>query len=72
MTGNWAVRTPITAGSTEWGKVAVTWWTDKIKNLHKNDFIMAAKTDPQEVREGIAVVIPSDEIGRTAAENRTR
>src|SRR5262245_17922004 len=30
---------------TEWGKVAVTWWTHKIKNLHKNDFIMAAKTD---------------------------
>ncbi|HEV8719111.1 MAG TPA: 4a-hydroxytetrahydrobiopterin dehydratase, partial [Candidatus Binatia bacterium] len=23
----------------------VTWWTHKIKNLHKNDFIMAAKTD---------------------------
>jgi 4a-hydroxytetrahydrobiopterin dehydratase len=30
---------------TEWGRVAVTWWTHKIKNLHKNDFIMAAKTD---------------------------
>lgn len=29
----------------EWGKVSVTWWTHKIKNLHKNDFIMAAKTD---------------------------
>ena len=29
----------------EWGKVGVTWWTHKIKNLHKNDFIMAAKTD---------------------------
>ena len=29
----------------EWGKVAVTWWTHKIPNLHKNDFIMAAKTD---------------------------
>jgi 4a-hydroxytetrahydrobiopterin dehydratase len=23
----------------------VTWWTHKIRNLHKNDFIMAAKTD---------------------------
>ena len=31
--------------TTEWGRVAVTWWTHKIKNLHKNDFIMAAKTD---------------------------
>src|SRR5205814_4516485 len=30
---------------TEWGKVAVTWWTHKIRNLHKNDFIMVAKTD---------------------------
>ena len=31
--------------TTEWGQVAVTWWTHKIRNLHKNDFIMAAKTD---------------------------
>lgn len=30
---------------TEWGKVTVTWWTHKIKGLHTNDFIMAAKTD---------------------------
>ena len=30
---------------TEWGKVTVTWWTHKINGLHKNDFIMAAKTD---------------------------
>ncbi len=30
---------------TEWGKVTVTWWTHKIKGLHKNDFVMAAKTD---------------------------
>ncbi len=30
---------------TEWGKVTVTWWTHKIKGLHVNDFIMAAKTD---------------------------
>ncbi|MBO55556.1 MAG: 4a-hydroxytetrahydrobiopterin dehydratase, partial [Dehalococcoidia bacterium] len=21
------------------------WWTHKIRNLHRNDFIMAAKTD---------------------------
>ncbi len=31
--------------ATEWGKVDVQWWTHKIKGLHKNDFIMAAKTD---------------------------
>ena len=30
---------------TEWGKVKVTWWTHKIKGLHKNDLIMAARTD---------------------------
>jgi 4a-hydroxytetrahydrobiopterin dehydratase len=30
---------------TEWGKTTVTWWTHKIKGLHRNDFIMAAKTD---------------------------
>ena len=30
---------------TEWGQVVVTWWTHKIRNLHHNDFIMAAKTD---------------------------
>jgi 4a-hydroxytetrahydrobiopterin dehydratase len=29
----------------EWGKVSVDWWTHKIGGLHKNDFIMAAKTD---------------------------
>ena len=30
---------------TEWGGTTVTWWTHKIKGLHRNDFIMAAKTD---------------------------
>ena len=30
---------------TEWGKVTVQWWTHKIRGLHNNDFIMAAKTD---------------------------
>ena len=29
----------------EWGKVTVVWWSHKIKGLHKNDFICAAKTD---------------------------
>lgn len=31
--------------TTEWGKVKVIWWTHKIKGLHQNDFITAAKTD---------------------------
>ena len=30
---------------TEWGRVTVTWWTHKIRGLHRNDVIMAAKTD---------------------------
>ncbi len=30
---------------TEWGRATVTWWTHKIRGLHRNDFIMAAKTD---------------------------
>jgi 4a-hydroxytetrahydrobiopterin dehydratase len=30
---------------TEYGRVTVGWWTHKIGGLHKNDFIMAAKTD---------------------------
>ena len=30
---------------TEWGRVTVTWWTHKIRGLHRNDFVMAAKAD---------------------------
>jgi 4a-hydroxytetrahydrobiopterin dehydratase len=30
---------------TEWGKVTVTWWTHKIRGVHENDLIMAAKTE---------------------------
>jgi len=30
---------------TEWGRVTVTWWSHKIKGLHRNDFVMAAKCD---------------------------
>ncbi len=29
----------------EWGRTTVTWWTHKIQGLHRNDFVMAAKTD---------------------------
>ena len=39
---------------TEWGNVRVTWWTHKIRGLHRNDFIMAAKTDELLAREGTA------------------
>ena len=30
---------------TEWGRVTVSWWTHRIGGLHRNDFIMAARTD---------------------------
>jgi 4a-hydroxytetrahydrobiopterin dehydratase len=29
----------------EWGRTTVTWWTHAIGGLHRNDFVMAAKTD---------------------------
>ena len=29
----------------EWGKVTIYWWTHAVGGLHRNDFIMAAKTD---------------------------
>jgi len=28
-----------------WGKATISWWTHKIRGLHLNDVIMAAKTD---------------------------
>ncbi len=30
---------------TSWGKVSVTWWTHSVQGLHRNDFIMAARSD---------------------------
>ncbi len=30
---------------TEYGSVTVSWWTHKIGGLHRNDFVMAAKSD---------------------------
>ncbi|NTV07640.1 MAG: 4a-hydroxytetrahydrobiopterin dehydratase, partial [Chlorobium limicola] len=29
---------------TEWGRVTVEWWTHSAGGLHRNDFIMAART----------------------------
>lgn len=29
---------------TEWGRVTVQWWTHAIGGLHRNDFILAART----------------------------
>ena len=30
---------------TEYGRVTVSWWTHFLQGLHRNDFIMAARTD---------------------------
>lgn len=30
---------------TEWGQVTVTWWSHALGGLHRNDLIMAARTD---------------------------
>jgi 4a-hydroxytetrahydrobiopterin dehydratase len=38
---------------TEWGRTTVMWWTHKIKGLHRNDFVMAAKTDELHRRLGV-------------------
>lgn len=29
----------------EWGKLTVSWWSHKIRGLHRMDFELAAKTD---------------------------
>ncbi|HDZ58006.1 MAG TPA: 4a-hydroxytetrahydrobiopterin dehydratase [Pseudomonas xinjiangensis] len=29
----------------EWGKVTVSWWSHSLGGLHRNDLIMAARTD---------------------------
>ncbi|QLG88761.1 4a-hydroxytetrahydrobiopterin dehydratase [Chitinibacter bivalviorum] len=29
----------------EWGRLTVTWWSHKIRGLHRMDFELAAKTD---------------------------
>ena len=35
---------------TAWGRVVVSWWTHAIGGLHRNDFVMAAKTDARYAR----------------------
>lgn len=30
---------------TEWGKVTVSWWTHSLHGVHRNDVIMAARTE---------------------------
>lgn len=37
---------------TDYRRVTVDWWTHKIRDLHRNDLIMAAKTDQLYVNQG--------------------
>ncbi len=36
---------------TEWGHVRVSWWTHAIGGLHRNDFILAARTSQAALEE---------------------
>ena len=40
-----ATAVPVRNILTEWGKVTVSWWSHKIRGLHRNDLILAARTD---------------------------
>lgn len=42
---------------TEWGGVTVTWWTHKIKGLHRNDFIMAAKNGSPFASKKLEIIV---------------
>ena len=46
----------------EWGFLTVSWWTHAIVNLHRNDFIMAAKTDRliQQLHDTTREIVSSD------------
>jgi len=46
--------------TTEWGRVRVCWWTPTIKGLHRNDFIMAAKSDS--LYEQMAAVLGASQL----------
>ena len=35
---------------TEWGRCAVSWWSHEMGGLHRNDFILAARTDEAAAR----------------------
>ncbi|WP_110665820.1 4a-hydroxytetrahydrobiopterin dehydratase [Salinicola halophilus] len=49
---------------TEWGRTTVSWWTHRIRGLHANDFIMAARTDealPSE-RDDDSTSLPASQV----------
>ena len=46
--------------TTEWGRATVVWWTHFLGGLHKNDFIMAARTDAIAAQQTSATVTARD------------
>jgi hypothetical protein len=42
----------VKSGIADAGFFVVTWWTHKIRGLHRNDFIMAAKTEALAAESG--------------------
>jgi 4a-hydroxytetrahydrobiopterin dehydratase len=40
--------------TTEFGSCTVRWWTHKIDGLHRNDFIMAARTEDLFQTDGVS------------------
>ena len=38
---------------TEWGKVTIHWWSHKIRGLHRNDLILAARGLDDKALDGI-------------------
>ncbi|MBI5624090.1 MAG: 4a-hydroxytetrahydrobiopterin dehydratase [Elusimicrobia bacterium] len=53
---------------TEWGRVKVTFWTHKISGLHRNDYVMAAKTDELYGRSGVEDVMTRKHSAKTVSE----
>lgn len=53
----------------EWGRATVRWSTHKIKNLHRNDFIMAAKTDEIYSRRFSQEKAPKDKVQEASEES---
>ena len=55
-----------------WGRTTVTWWTHAIGGLHRNDFVMAAKTDAlaeerSRPRESSVPILPGRDLRETLA-----
>ena len=52
---------------TEWGRVTVTWWTHKIRNLHRNDFRHGGEDRPVVPAGGVSRAVMASLETRTPA-----